>query len=686
MASQRPPTHRSLTGGRIIILMGWLITILGALIGNLLTGQKINPLGFNVALLGPILLSFVLSRFFGNMDKGIFLLLVLLGHTALVTLLCHFSGGAASDVRFLYLIPIVLSMRFGVGMALVVALSSIIPYSVMGIYDGVSARFIALNDLILLLAIPVVAPITSRRVSELAYQAARAARDTRHELEKLSAINFISAALLNHLRASGVPEDALEGIAGLFNAEACWIYGYDESAIDERKLRLIASYNVDEDCLRDYRYISVDVGVTGMAVVTKRIESIQSPSDPILSRIKRFPFAHPTRMFVSRVAVPLIARERTVGVLTIASYAPRRWEENEINLLQAIASQIAIAIDNALMYEDQRRELEERLTLHNILETLGATDRVDELVEFTYAELRKLMPIESFALLKSNVILNTLEPVVQFGDTVDDDIEDILDCWAIKRSRGFIVKDSRVDFTCKHSKRHLRSYVCVPLVAGGKHLGVIKVGNSRPNSFSENHIKLLATVSSQLAVAIQRAELLEELKRLAIKDPLTDTYNRGYFERQLEVEIARSRRSGQPVSLIYIDLDDFKQVNDQFGHAVGDNILRQMARLFMSNIRSTDTLARIGGEEFAIILPETPKEGAVTLAEKLRLLVERSKFLGDSQSLTIHKTVSAGVATYPDDALSSDELVRKADDAMYSAKELGKNRVVPIREKSEVNG
>jgi diguanylate cyclase (GGDEF)-like protein len=663
-------------GDRVIILAGWLILILGALIGNLLTDQDVNLIGFNISLLGPAIFSFILPRLFNRIEgRRLPIFLVFLVHAAFVTLLCYFSGGARSDVRLLYLIPIVLSMRFGVNVAVTVALMSIISYSIMGFRYNISLRFLALNDLLFLLAVPVVAPITSRRVSELAYQAARAARDIRHELERLSALNDISAALLDHLRSPGMPEDALEGIAGLFNADACWIYGYNEGESEERKLKHIASYNVEEDYLRDYRYISPDLGVTGRAVVTKQIEAVQSPSDQILSRIKRFPFAHPTRMFASRIAVPLIAREKTVGVLTIATYAPRNWDEREINLLQAIANQIAIAIDNALLYEQQRRELEERLTLHNILETLGATDRVDELVEFTYAELKKLMPIESFVLLKSNEALNILEPIAQLGYSTDEEIDDILGCWAIKRSRQFVVNDSRNDFTCRYSKGDLRSYVCVPLIAGGRRLGAIKVGNNRPNFFTENHIKLLVEISRQLAVAIQRAELLEELRRLAIKDPLTDVYNRGYFERQLQMEIARSNRSGHPVSLIYLDLDDFKQVNDRFGHNIGDNLLKQIARLFASNIRSTDILARIGGEEFAVILPETSKSGALTLAEKLRLLVERTKFMGDSQSLTIQETVSAGIATYPDDALSADDLLRKADDAMYSAKELGKNRV-----------
>jgi diguanylate cyclase (GGDEF)-like protein/PAS domain S-box-containing protein len=164
---------------------------------------------------------------------------------------------------------------------------------------------------------------------------------------------------------------------------------------------------------------------------------------------------------------------------------------------------------------------------------------------------------------------------------------------------------------------------------------------------------------------IKRAE--EKLRELAIRDGLTGLYNHRFFTTQLTEEIYRSQRYSHPLSLLMIDIDDYKKYNDTHGHYEGDKLLVKMARIFTAKARATDFVARYGGEEFAIILPETTKAGAYPVVEKLRMDVERAMSKGP--------TISIGVAAYPEDASDGEGLIDRADRSLYRAKRKGKNRV-----------
>ena len=165
----------------------------------------------------------------------------------------------------------------------------------------------------------------------------------------------------------------------------------------------------------------------------------------------------------------------------------------------------------------------------------------------------------------------------------------------------------------------------------------------------------------------QRKRAEEELRQLAIRDGLTGLYNHRFFVTQLIEEIYRSQRYSHPLSILMIDIDEFKKYNDTHGHLEGDKLLVKMARIFTARTRAIDFVARYGGEEFAIILPETTKAGACPVAEKLRSDVEREMPEG--------LTISIGVATYPDDAKDVEGLIDRADQCLYRAKREGKNRV-----------
>ena len=224
------------------------------------------------------------------------------------------------------------------------------------------------------------------------------------------------------------------------------------------------------------------------------------------------------------------------------------------------------------------------------------------------------------------------------------------------------------------------SFLSVPLKLRNRIIGVINLADKIAGEvFSEEDLQLLQAIGSYISIAIERSELYEkteELKRISITDSLTGLLNRRYFQERLTEEIERSRRHRIPVSLIIIDIDNFKAFNDNHGHLVGDEILILLGQALRNYIRAIDAAARYGGEEFTLILPQTNKEDARVIAERLCKEIERNETLQKKYADLARLTVSIGLATFPDDAETFEELIRNADRALYQAKLQGKNRVI----------
>ncbi|HEX9424114.1 MAG TPA: sensor domain-containing diguanylate cyclase [Pyrinomonadaceae bacterium] len=211
----------------------------------------------------------------------------------------------------------------------------------------------------------------------------------------------------------------------------------------------------------------------------------------------------------------------------------------------------------------------------------------------------------------------------------------------------------------------------VPLINQGNFLGLLLVrSDDMSRVWADNELLLLHTVADQLAVAVNQAHLFAQMQQQALTDSLTGCYNRRSFELQLERDLHMATRMRQPLSLIMLDFDNFKDINDQAGHETGDVALRLLAEALRCELRAVDTAARFGGDEFVVILPQATTEGAVIVAERLRKRVEQLEVPGFGRV-----TSSFGVATFPTHASSRDSLVVAADRALYDSKNGGRNRV-----------
>ncbi|HEY3027570.1 MAG TPA: sensor domain-containing diguanylate cyclase [Pyrinomonadaceae bacterium] len=211
----------------------------------------------------------------------------------------------------------------------------------------------------------------------------------------------------------------------------------------------------------------------------------------------------------------------------------------------------------------------------------------------------------------------------------------------------------------------------VPLIFHDRFMGTLLVGSDHEgHTWEENELLLLHTVADQVTVAVNQAHLFAQIEQQALTDGLTGCYNRRSFEMQLEKDLHMATRQRQPLSLVMLDVDNFKQVNDKSGHEAGDNALRMLADCLREELRGVDSAARFGGDEFAVILPQADNEGAMLVAERLRVRLEQTDVAGFGPI-----SASFGVATFPLHASSRDTLVVAADRALYSAKHGGRNRV-----------
>jgi diguanylate cyclase (GGDEF)-like protein len=216
------------------------------------------------------------------------------------------------------------------------------------------------------------------------------------------------------------------------------------------------------------------------------------------------------------------------------------------------------------------------------------------------------------------------------------------------------------------------SFLAVPLRAQKRVSGAVLL-TRQDEAFTSRELRLLRIYCNQAAVALENAIVYEKVESLAATDALTGLFNRRYFETALSRELARAERTSSRVSLLVLDIDHFKSFNDTYGHAMGDLVLRKVASVLTGALRKADVLARFGGEEFVVVLPQATDRGALESAERLRESVERSAIHPGGPRK--HVTVSIGVAMFPDDAKTAEELLKTADAALYDAKRSGRNRV-----------
>jgi diguanylate cyclase (GGDEF)-like protein/PAS domain S-box-containing protein len=310
--------------------------------------------------------------------------------------------------------------------------------------------------------------------------------------------------------------------------------------------------------------------------------------------------------------------------------------------------------------------------LNELSELLHACVAMQEAYAVTTRFAERLLPGTSGALCLFAGTAGLLETVGVWGEDVSRDASFAPeDCWALRRGRPHAVAPDG-GLLCAHAREDSRPpCLCVPMVAQGEPLGVLHVSGTL-NPASADARRLVEAIAEASALALANLRLRDRLRRQSIRDQLTGLFNRWYLEESLERELVRSRRARRSLGLILMDFDDFKAVNDTFGHHAGDELLRSVGALFRTKLRSSDFACRWGGDEFLLILPETTLEDAMTRADEIRVAITGAGI--HHRGNAIGSTVSAGIAAFPDHGAVAVDLLKAADAALYLAKARGGNR------------
>lgn len=374
--------------------------------------------------------------------------------------------------------------------------------------------------------------------------------------------------------------------------------------------------------------------------------------------------------------------ESLVAVVVIgvgfALYSWRRWAD--------LGRQVA-------EYQRVQKELG---TMHREASRLSETDDLlqsciaaAEAYEVVIRHIRSELPSSSGAICATTAARDMVEVRAQWGSpALADTLFAPKDCWALRRGRVNIARAGDSRLACAHIGPQPPAYaLCVPMVAQGETLGVLYLDSGTDheptselsNEISEAQERMVKTLAEHLALAVANLNLRESLRLQSIRDPLTALFNRRYMEESLERELRRSSRKEMPLSVLMVDVDHFKKFNDSLGHEAGDLVLQELAALFGAQLRAEDIACRYGGEEFTLILPETPLASAQERADQLCRLTRTTDLQYRGRSLP-RVTISIGVSCHPQHGVTRDSLLQAADQALYRAKEDGRDRVVLAQE------
>ncbi len=340
--------------------------------------------------------------------------------------------------------------------------------------------------------------------------------------------------------------------------------------------------------------------------------------------------------------------------------------------------------------QNESEALKERLfelyILYSLSKNLNVSLQLNELFHNTMNVLKGFLKIEDFCFMLIDDECNELKmwkaDESSFGEAkgITFKIGEGISGLVAKTGEPILISDTGKDprfLFYKGKMPDIGSFLSIPLKLNNNTvIGVLNVHKRETNAFKDTDKMLFTAIAQNVAIAIERARNYENAQRVSMVDELTTLYTRKYFLASSQREFSQAERCGVFFSIIMADIDHFKYFNDTYGHLLGDAVLRKLASVLKLNVRQSDVLARYGGEEFIILLPGTNKPGAVASAEKLRAAVENDLAIDVGKGRKEKVTITAGVASYPEDGKTVEEIIAAADRFLYLGKEGGRNRVV----------
>jgi diguanylate cyclase (GGDEF)-like protein len=381
----------------------------------------------------------------------------------------------------------------------------------------------------------------------------------------------------------------------------------------------------------------------------------------------------------SEAAVPIIIGSEVHGVLNIEAGAERILGKSDLQVLETVARQLSVALGNATLYDEVKRARDELSVLYEAAKAISSSLEMESVLETLVQVTCRAFGYEYGAILL--VEERTGELVVEATHGYAPATRGYrvpsgrgITGWVRQTGKAEFVRDVRDDPRYIGVNPQAVAEIAVPLISEGRVIGVFNVESTRQAALGERDLNILTALAGYATIAIQNARLFAQTEQLATTDGLTGLFNHRHLHQAMERMLERCRREDRPLALIMLEIDNFKRYNDTYGHQRGDEVLRIVADLLRKGSRATDVVARYGGDEFMIVLPDTAKETAGDVGERLRRAIQAYPFhLGEN--IVTNVTLSVGVAATPDDGETVDALVDAVDRAQYSAKRSGGNKV-----------
>jgi diguanylate cyclase (GGDEF)-like protein len=329
--------------------------------------------------------------------------------------------------------------------------------------------------------------------------------------------------------------------------------------------------------------------------------------------------------------------------------------------------------------EKQLRQIEH---LYDVIKDAGSTLNVQEMIELTKEFTERMFDLPHFiiAVLSNDGRKYEIRIASGCDDSLFRSFEMDLESnglaalLARERKPVWVPSVEEQDHFSKLKNLAIRSFVFLPFLIQDRVIGFLCSFSSHENFINQEKFSNFQVFCNQISIGLQKSLLYEKVQKLSITDGLTKLYSHRYFKQRLEEELILANRYSSQLSLLILDIDHFKHYNDTYGHVAGDHVLMEVAKILKDQAGMNHLAARYGGEEMVLIAPETTKEQAMELAEKIRKAIESNSFAVGKETTKV--TVSIGVATFPQDALTNLDLISKSDKALYAAKGRGRNRIV----------
>jgi len=387
----------------------------------------------------------------------------------------------------------------------------------------------------------------------------------------------------------------------------------------------------------------------------------------------------PGRPAKSFCGVPIFMEGRSAGIMAALNYEREFvYSERDVEMLQTASGQIAVAVENARLFAEQQRRAKYLAFLNSISKTAISSQDAEQMLDEIVTEIQKNFELDHIGIGVLDYSTKEIEIRAEAGTTK------IALRKRIPLGVGIMGKVARSNevMLLQKGDDHLlgvlpnaRSVLCIPLTYGETLLGVLNIESKNEQAFKDQDVLILRTLADLLATALHNAFVFQKLQQQSITDGLTGIKTRRFFLEAVQGEWKRASRSGRPFSVVMIDLDKFKEVNDGMGHLEGDLVLARVGRLLEQKCRQSNVVARYGGDEFVILMPETGIEQAQILSERLRLWVATDPMLNER-----HISGSFGVASFPLHGSTVEDIMRVADAGMYVSKHAGGNRVSTAEE------